>query len=152
MTKEEIFEILMNTEYKDIDLLAEELKKIISYELIKKPEHSLVMFRMQENVENLIFNVGEILVTVCEVKVFDSIGYAMILDTDFKKAENRAFLMAIYLSENEIKEKVTSLAIKIKEFILKDLEKEKEIINSTRVNFELMGGQDTNVSHNKIEG
>ena len=151
MKKEEIFEILMQAESADIAPLASEYRKTVPYTVIKPPQQELIMFQAEESVEKIDFNVGEILVTSAEVRVNDSIGYSMIMDLDEDKALDCALIMGVYeaaLPQHPvIEEMVRALAAKSNAI----LQEEREIVGSTVVNFELMGGQDPNVKHNANE-
>ena len=149
MKKKEIFEVLMQSQSDKVDALSEKLKKTIPFEIIKKPEEGLMMFRMQESIENIAFNVGEVLVTQAEVKVENSLGYAMIMGMNKESALNKAFLMGILAAGLPESTEIIDLAYVVKEEKVKKMKEEREIINSTRVKFETMGGQDPNVSHNK---
>lgn len=149
MNKREIFEILMESGSEKIKDLSVELMEKIPYQTVRKPEEGLLMFRMRESVENTAFNVGEVLVVQAEVRINNSLGYAMIIGMDKKSALNRAFLMGIIESGLPESEEILKLAALLKEEKLEALREEREIINSTRVKFETMGGQDPNVSHNK---
>jgi phosphonate C-P lyase system protein PhnG len=129
MSKCKVFETLMLGKSSDIGLLADRLRESIPHEVIKKPARELVMFQVEESVEKLDFNVGEILVSSAEVRVGDAIGYSMVMDIDEQKALDCALLMAVY--EAGLPQR-----------------REREIVSSTRVNFEVLGGQDPNVKHN----
>ena len=106
------------------------------------------MFQVEESVEKIDFNVGEVLVTSAEVRVEDTIGYSMIMETDEQKALDCAFLMGIYEAGLPQRKEIESLADKIESNITRQLQEEREVVNSTRVNFEVMGGQDPNIEHN----
>jgi len=151
MNKKEIFEVLMQGKSIKISELSNKLKEKIPFEIIKKAEEGLVMYRMQESVENISFNVGEVLITQAEVKINDNLGYAMVLGMDKESALNKAFLMGIVEANLPECKEITELIDFLKKEKLEKLREEREIINSTRVKFETMGGQDPNVSHNKVK-
>jgi alpha-D-ribose 1-methylphosphonate 5-triphosphate synthase subunit PhnG len=149
MTKEQVFDVLMQAERADVSPLAAELKKTVRYAVLKKPVQELVMFRVEENVEKLDFNVGEVLTTSAEVRVKDVIGYGMVMGLDGELALDCALLMGVYEAGLPRKRDVEELAASLSRKREAALRKEKEIAGSTRVSFELIGGQDPNVSHNR---
>jgi len=149
MNREDIFEIFMQADLNKISFLADKLKSKYDFEILKKPEQGLIMYQMEESVEKINFNVGEILVTQVEVRYNKSIGYAVVFGINNEKALNNAIVMCVYEEDLPEKKDIINLAEQLK---LEDIEKmkdEREIINSTRVKFEVMGGQDQSVAHNK---
>lgn len=149
MTKEKVFEILMQANHEDLAPVAAVMKEQVPYSVIKKPAEELVMFRAEETVEKLDFNVGEVLTTSAEVRVKDTIGYSMVIGMNKELALDCALLMGIYEAGLPQKSEIEELAQKILIKIEKQMREEREIVSSTRVNFEVMGGQDPAVSHNK---
>jgi len=149
MTKETVFDALMQANHQEVVALAERVRRSVPHTVIKKPAQELVMFQVEETVEKLDFNVGEILVTSAEVQVGDVIGYSMIMSMNQDMALDCALLMGVYeagLPEKGLVESLASELIKKREG---EAQEERQIVGSTRVNFELMGGQDPNVSHAK---
>jgi phosphonate C-P lyase system protein PhnG len=149
MTKEMVFEALMQADYRDISPLASLLRQSVPHTVIKKPAQELVMFRVEENVEKLDFNVGEVLAVSAEVRVRDVIGYSMVMGTNRDMALDCALLMGVYEAGLPQKPEVEKLAEGLLQKREVGLREEQGIVDSTRVSFELMGGQDPNVSHNK---
>jgi alpha-D-ribose 1-methylphosphonate 5-triphosphate synthase subunit PhnG len=148
MSKEKVFELIMQGEPSEMDPLVSRLRESIPHEVIKAPTTELVMFRAEESVEKLDFNVGEILVTSAEVRVNDTIGYSMVMDIQEQRALDCALLMAVYEARLPEAKDIEDLAEIIHQKQNALLREEREIVSSTRVNFEVMGGQDTNVRHN----
>ena len=148
MLKEKIFEIIMQGDASDISPLAERLRQSIHHRVFKPPQQELVMFQVEESVEKIDFNVGEVLVTSAEVRVEDAIGYSMIMETDEQKALDCALLMGIYEAGLPQMKEIESLVEIMYQKMIEQLREEKEIVSSTRVNFEVMGGQDPNIEHN----
>lgn len=148
MRKEKIFKIIMQGETTDIAPLADRMRQSIDHRVIKPPQQELVMFQAEESVEKIDFNVGEVLVTSAEVRVKDTIGYSMIMETDKQKALDCALLMGIYEAGLPQMIEIEKLAEIMLRKMTRQLQEEREIVNSTRVNFEVMGGQDPNIAHN----
>jgi phosphonate C-P lyase system protein PhnG len=151
MVKEKIFERIMQGDPSDISQLANKLRDSIQHEVIKAPKKELVMFQAEESVEKIDFNVGEVLVTSAEVRVKDAIGYSMIMETDEQNALDCALLMAIYEAGLPQMKDVEHLAEVLHKKMAKQLREEREAVSSTRVDFEVMGGQDPNIKHNVQE-
>lgn len=148
MNKEKIFEILMQADGEDISPLAAKLRSSVIHTVIKPPAQELIMFQAEESVEKIDFNVGELLVTTAHVRVGDAIGFSMVMDINEDKALDCALLMGVYESGLPEAAKVGKLAVALEEKLLNQLREEREIISSTKVHFEVMGGQDPNVKHN----
>jgi phosphonate C-P lyase system protein PhnG len=148
MEKEKIFELIMQGDLSDIAPLADRMRQVIEHRIIKSPQQELVMFQAEESVEKIDFNVGEVLVTSAEVQVKDTIGYSMIMEIDEQKALDCALLMGIYEAGLPQKEEVEGLAESIHLKLARQLQEERKIVSSTRVSFEVMGGQDPNIEHN----
>ncbi|MBN2735895.1 MAG: phosphonate C-P lyase system protein PhnG [Spirochaetales bacterium] len=145
MKQEEIFALFMQAEHDDIIYLANEFKKEFDYEIIRKPEQGLVMFRAEETVEKLDFNVGEILMTTAEIKIANVLGYSMIMGMNNEKALDCAVILGVYEAISTQQDKIIKLAKQLKLKNESRLREEREIASSTRVHFEVMGGQDPNV-------
>lgn len=145
MERDEIFETIMQAEPEDIKEMANVMREWYSPEVTRGAESALLMLRVEESVEHLVFNAGEILVTTAEVRISDSLGYAMILGSDKEKALDAAVLMAAVEAELPGGKEVEELALRLKATAEGRLREEQEVANSTRVRFELMGGQDPNV-------
>jgi phosphonate C-P lyase system protein PhnG len=148
MLKKKVFETLMQGAPEDLAPLAEQLRKKIPHEILKAPTQELVMFQMEESVEKIDFNVGEILVTSAEVRVKDTIGYSMVMETDVEKALNCALLMGVYEADLPEARSVAELVEILDRKGRQALRMERECASATRVHFEVMTGQDPNVKHN----
>lgn len=148
MSKEKIFAALMQGDAGDLAPLAAHLRETISFEVLKAPTQELVMFQMEESVEKIDFNVGEILVTSAEVRVKDAIGYSMVMAADEAKALDGALLMGVYEAGLPEAQAVADLAERLDRDRANALRAEREMVSATRVRFEMMGGQDPNVKHN----
>ena len=148
MLKEKVFEIIMQGAPSDISPLADRLRQSVRHQVIKSPQLELVMFQVEESVEKIDFNVGEVLVTSAEVRVENAIGYSMIMETNEQKALDCALLMAVYEAGVPQMKEIENLAEIMHEKSIQQLREERQIVNSTRVQFEVMGGQDPNIEHN----
>ena len=148
MDKKEIYEIMVQSKPDAVKELAEKLEKKYTFEITRKPETGLLMFRAEESVEHLHFNVGEILVTSAEVRLDNALGYSMVMGGDKNFAFYCALIMTALEAELPETKEIEALAHKLKKDMEAELRKEQKIIASTRVNFEVMGGQDPGVMKN----
>ncbi|MGD9202707.1 MAG: phosphonate C-P lyase system protein PhnG [Chitinispirillia bacterium] len=150
MSRKKVFEMLMQGDKSKIAECASKLRKTIPFTILKKPTQELIMFQVEESVERIDFNVGEVLVTSAEVRINDTIGYSMVMDLDDQKAFDCAFLMGVYDAELEEKKIIEALVEDFHIEMVHKMREEREIVSSTRVNFEIMGGQDPGVKHNAV--
>lgn len=54
--------------------------------MVSEPRPSLVMTRVRETVDGEVFNLGEVLVTSCEVILDGEPGWGMVMDHDSERA------------------------------------------------------------------
>ena len=134
--------ILINMNLEKLEKIYSMIKDTSSISIIKEPNLATVMVRANESVKNTTFNLGEILVTECSVKVDESLGYGIVSENNNKKAIYLAVIDAVLHSNN-------SKFDKLKNYINKsvyeeNLRYEQEIIdefsliNKTKVQFNAM--------------
>ena len=63
-------------------------------EIVSPPHQALVVARVRETVDGEIFNLGEVLVTNCEVTLDGEPGWAMVVDHDPERALSAAVVDA----------------------------------------------------------
>lgn len=63
-------------------------------EVVSPPSQALVVARIRETVDGEVFNLGEVLVTNCEVVLDGEPGWAMVLDHDPERALSAAIVDA----------------------------------------------------------
>jgi phosphonate C-P lyase system protein PhnG len=149
MNREQVFETLMGGDHATIAPVAEAIRGGVAHTVVKKPRQELYMFQAEENVEKINFNVGEVLVTSAEVRVGDCIGYSAVMSLNEDLALDCALLMGVYEAGLPGKDRVEELARSLAAMAAARRREERAIIESTRVKFELMGGQDPNITHNR---
>jgi len=152
MNKYEAYEMIVQSDGAEARELAERLKGKYTIEAVKAPAGGLVMMRARESVEYLQFNLGEVLVTTCELKLEGTPGYGMVMGMNDEHAEAAAILSALLDTDLPEKAEVYVLAEKLKIALYKRYKEEQEICASTRVNFETMGGQDMAVVNRMMNG
>jgi Uncharacterized enzyme of phosphonate metabolism len=105
-------------------------------EIISSPETGFIMMTVKDSFDT-DFHLGEVLVTRTEVKLDGQKGYAMIMGDDHEKTMMIAVIDAALKTEEygkRIKRRILAEQKKFK----KALDKERALIASTRVNFEVM--------------
>ena len=69
MENKEAFEAVMQSDSVELASLADKIRSKYKFEITQKPTQGLMMFRVEESVDLMDFNAGEILVTTCETKI-----------------------------------------------------------------------------------
>lgn len=137
MEKREIGILISKSEKKIIN----RLKTIIEKEpikIIKKPSVGSIMVTAKDSFD-VVFCLGEVLVTEALLEYEDNKGYGLIVGDDPERALVLAFIDAVYKSKNEkLKEKVKTILSKAKSKVEKSETLEMAIVSKTRVNFEVM--------------
>lgn len=113
-----------------------------SFQMVKKPSIGLIMMRAKESVQQSVFNIGEILVTECTVKIDNTVGYGVVSGREEERAKYLAILDAIFHSDEEkwyeVKsglEKLLNIELKVQE---KMKIKEFSLVNKTKIDFHSM--------------
>ena len=104
-------------------------------EIISPPESGFIMITVKDSFDT-DFHLGEALVTRTEVKLDGKKGYAMIMGDDHEKVIMIAVIDAALKTEygKRVRRRILTEQKKFK----KALDKERALIASTRVNFEVM--------------
>ncbi|EQF22652.1 phosphonate C-P lyase system protein PhnG [Clostridioides difficile CD160] len=118
------------------------IKNISSISIIKEPNLATVMVRANESVNNATFNLGEILVTECSVKVDESLGYGIVAENDDKKVVYLAAIDAVLHSNNtkfdELKNYINKSVYEESLRYEQEIIDEFSLINKTKVQFNTM--------------
>lgn len=103
-------------------------------EVRRQPEPALLMLRAQETVEGEVFNLGEVLVTRCEVALDGEPGWAMVMGEDRERALCAAILdAAVRAGGREWLDQELSLQLA---FAREDRRLRWQRVQPTRVEFE----------------
>lgn len=92
--------ILINMNLEKLEKIYLMIKDILSIFIIKEFNLVIVMVRVNESVKNIIFNLGEILVIECSVKVDESLGYGIVLENNNKKVIYLVVIDVVLYSNN----------------------------------------------------
>ncbi|HBG1098992.1 TPA: phosphonate C-P lyase system protein PhnG [Clostridioides difficile] len=134
--------ILINMNLEKLEKIYSMIKDTSSISIIKEPNLATVMVRANESVKNTTFNLGEILVTECSLKVDESLGYGIVSENNNKKAIYLAVIDAVLHSNNSKFDKLKNYTNK--SVYEENLRYEQEIIdefsliNKTKVQFNAM--------------
>lgn len=86
MNPQEIQEAIAYAPTESLKKLADRCLLDASAEVVSPPRQALVMTRVKETVDGEVFNLGEVLVTNCEVSLGGEPGWAMVVDHDPERA------------------------------------------------------------------
>lgn len=134
--------ILINMNYEKLEQIYLMIKNKSNISIIKAPSLATVMVRANESVKNTTFNLGEILVTECSVKVDESLGYGIVAENNEKKAICLATIDAVLHSNNnkfdELKNYINKSIYEESLRYEQELINEFSLINKTKVQFNTM--------------
>ncbi|NJI82381.1 phosphonate C-P lyase system protein PhnG [Clostridioides difficile] len=134
--------ILINMDLGELEKIYSMIKDISSISIIKDPNLATVMVRASESVNNTTFNLGEILVTECSVKVDESLGYGIVAENDDKKVVYLATIDAVLHSNNtkfdELKNYINKSVYEENLRYEQEIIDEFSLINKTKVQFNTM--------------
>ncbi|MDP2210549.1 MAG: phosphonate C-P lyase system protein PhnG [Candidatus Aquicultor sp.] len=118
--------------------VAEKVLDIAEVKVIKQPATGLVMMRARDSVEGIIFNVGEVLVTECEVELDGARGWGYMLGDEPAKALAVAVIDAAINAGHRFKDEMLRLLGEQREELERKRRVEFAMMDRTRVKFETM--------------
>ncbi|MGX4383221.1 phosphonate C-P lyase system protein PhnG [Clostridioides difficile] len=134
--------ILINMNLEKLEKIYSMIKDTSSISIIKEPNLATVMVRANESVKNITFNLGEILVTECSVKLDESLGYGIVSENNNKKAIYLAVIDAVLHSNNskfdELKNYINKSVYEENLRYEQEIIDEFSLINKTKVQFNAM--------------
>ncbi|NEO53426.1 MAG: phosphonate C-P lyase system protein PhnG [Okeania sp. SIO3B5] len=126
---------LAKSNLKQLETKVAEIGKLPAYNFIRPPEIGLTMVRGRAGGTGQIFNLGEITITRCAVKIEDIIGFGYVPGRSHRHAELAALCDGL-MQLPEWHDVVKSVVI---EFIEAEVNQQKEIqqlqTEATKVNF-----------------
>lgn len=134
--------VIAGMEKEQLRELADNLAMMMPVEIVKEPQSCLVMMQARDTVEEQLFNVGEVLVTECTVKVGSTLGWSCLLGDDKEKSYWAAVIDGALACGEDLNNLIPTLLAE-EEAQLKELRLEWQQIIKTRVNFDLMSGGET---------
>lgn len=134
--------ILCNINQEKLREYCDEVIKVGNLEVIKEPSIGLVMARSKESVNQAVFNLGEVLITDCTVKLDEAFGYGVVMGNNREKAKYIAVIDALmHLESPTYKDLNKELEEMLKEE--EKLQKKSKMeefarVNKTKINFNSM--------------
>lgn len=141
MTRPEWISILAQARVEIVDRLVDRVEAHTSVELTRPPAPGLLLATVRETVEGDRFHPGEILVTTCEARIDEHLGYAVILGGDGRKARGCAILDAALQADLRGRDDVISALEEERRWRRAQDHAEREMVQSTRVHFDTMEPQ-----------
>ena len=135
MEKKRLFKIMAKADRNIIIEMGEKIKQEQEVFIVKQPEKALTMIKMREPVKEMLFYLGEVLVTECTAKVNGQYGMAVVMGDDYEKVLNMAIIDAACNAQCFYEEEKL-LALE-REQVEKE-EKENALFLKTMVNFNTM--------------
>ncbi|MDY6065483.1 MAG: phosphonate C-P lyase system protein PhnG [Finegoldia sp.] len=122
----------------EVKKMAEEIKDNLAFEYIQRPKERLVMIKARESAKNSLFYLGELLVTETKVRIKDRVGIGIVKGHDEELSEALAIADAAYKLKLDIVEDYEKVFEEREGEGLKKLQKQRNIIARTKVDFEMM--------------
>ena len=142
MNTAEITKILSQCYLEDMEHWHKQIKESAQVEIVKGPQMGLIMMRAKDNIQQHIFNLGEVLVSECVVSVDGQLGYGVVMGNRMLRAEVMAVIDAVYYSRQI---KWENLLIEISSWLEEQRQAQKReqrrkfnITCRSKVDFEIM--------------
>ena len=142
--RREVMAACANASLAELDAALEAFPLSELPEIIRKPEHGLVMLRGRIGGDGSAFNVGEAVVTRAAVRLgTGAIGMCYLLGRDARKAEAAATLDALCQSPGNAERMMRVLVEPVRERVANEQAEARRETAATRVNFfTLVRGED----------
>ncbi|MFQ5904751.1 MAG: phosphonate C-P lyase system protein PhnG [Candidatus Binatia bacterium] len=140
MDRKKRFEILAQADSATLLPIADEILRAIEVDVLKKPETSLVMLRALDSVTGRPFNVGEVFVTECEVRLGNHVGYSLIMGEEVERALAAAVIDVALESGQGSASSIEESLWQEEQHLQTNRKEEIALIGRTRVNFEIVKG------------
>lgn len=138
MDRKKRFEILARADSATLSPIAEEVLRTAKVDVLKKPETSLVMLRALDSITGDPFNMGEVLVTECEVRLGNHVGYSLIMGEEPERALAAAIIDAALESGRASAPSIEGKLWQEEQRLRTERRQENALIGRTRVNFEIV--------------
>lgn len=121
--------------------LARRVESLAPFEVTRPPAQSLLLVAVEESVEGNPFYPGELLVSTCEVRLADRLGFGICLGGDLERARGCAILDAALQAGLPVASEILQSLTEEREWLLRSRHAEQEMVHSTRVRFDTMEPQ-----------
>ncbi|WP_394138832.1 phosphonate C-P lyase system protein PhnG [Cytobacillus oceanisediminis] len=141
MKRKQRTEILISGSQALAKSLAEEIEQKYSVSIIQEPKNGLVMLKARETAQKSLFNLGEVLVTECKVRVEGKIGIGIVKGHHPILAYHLAVIDAAILGNLPETKIWADILESEKQNIEEQRKANNEAILKTKVSFETMDVQ-----------
>ncbi|MGP8321564.1 MAG: phosphonate C-P lyase system protein PhnG [Methanosarcinaceae archaeon] len=118
--------------------IAERILADTGVDIVKKPLCGMIMMRFRDTAGNCIFNLGEVLVSEAEVRIGNSMGYAMMMGIELETALAGAILDAAVEEGHPLAFEIIGLLNNEEKRLLEEKQVKWAKVASTRVDFKVM--------------
>jgi alpha-D-ribose 1-methylphosphonate 5-triphosphate synthase subunit PhnG len=122
------------------ETLAKKILATSNVNILKPPSTSLVMMRARDSAEGIVFNVGEVLITECEVEIDSCRGWGYVLGDRPTIALAVAIIDAALNAAHPLVDEIVQVVNQQREELEKKKLLEFRLVNRTKVKFEVMEG------------
>lgn len=140
MDREKRLEILSKANEGLLVQMGDEISNTGDVTVIKEPTTGLFMMRALDPVTGDAFNLGEVLVTEAQVKVFDNIGHAIVMGRSPEKALAAAVIDAAIEGGHPLSSSIVGKLIKEERMLLEGRIREFKLTKKTAPDFDVMEG------------
>lgn len=137
MKREDINYLAQLIKIDELQKLYKEIKKNYEVKILTPPTEQTLLVPVKDPISGGSFYSGEVLVTSTIVDVEGNKGWSMAMDSNEKLSLYIAVLDACY-EKNIFKDEIKSLLKNAKKESIKEIKKQNQKVNSTRVSFDLM--------------
>ena len=128
-------EILAKSSVVNIERQVQTLGKLPEYSFLRSPEIGLTMVRGRAGGTGEVFNLGEMTITRCVIKILDTIGFGYVGGRSKRHAELAAICDGL-LQQEDWKEKIQAQVIQpLQTIIQQKREKQQHQTEATKVEF-----------------
>lgn len=139
MTRKERTWILIEDETQVSKQIADQVLLKHQMNVIEKPHVQLVMNKVRESAHKSLFYVGEVLVSVCRVKIDTAFGEGIIIGEHDEKAFELAVIDAGFKVADDAQLALWyNVLDKAKQLIIRRMKLHKVMIDQTKVSFDTM--------------
>lgn len=108
LNQQESYEAISYAPLETLKSLTESCLQEADAEVTTAPFASLIMARVRETVDAETFNLGEVLVTICEITLDGEPGWGMVLGQDHERALCAALLDAAARNRSDVRAKLAA--------------------------------------------
>ena len=138
MNRDKRFGLIAHADGKLMCGIAERILANTKVEIVKKPLCGMIMMRFRDTAKNCVFNLGEVLVSEAEVRIKNSMGYAMMMGMEPETVLAGAILDAAVEAGHPLAPEIIDLLDNEERRLSGEKQVKWAQVASTRVDFEVM--------------